>query len=960
MSRVSATLHDRIREFLPTLRVGIDFGEYTGGIALVRGDAILHAETFLDFHVANLEQRRQLRRGRRTRHARKMRLARLRSWVLRQRANGKRLPDPYCLMRDKQYMVQPGVYRTKGAPPDGSPSWVQLAKDGKVSPAGFVRALSLIFQKRGYKWDAIALEQMSDSKLKEFLESARIPSDDLAADIKKLIERRRLDPNDPIRGKKNRVTPEELERLLETARQREPQPRVAEHRRVKEEDLQAVVEGFGRAANLPEETLERWKRELVGLLNKALRLPRFENRLKSGCSWCGKATPRKGKVRELAYWAAVNNLRVRRWPAPPRPLLVGEIQPFKNWWEDRARAPEQATIKKYLQKIGTQAEMARQFHDLLKNDSPKGRTSLCKQHLEMAARGKTMKDSGVEWQTIYVRKAPNPCREGRDARILHRLEQVLFRRGHTGDAAWRYGPVQFITLEVPEPDTEQAPKGKQKERQEETFLARLLAEFGGKCAYAVLGGCSGEMDKDHVFPRSREGPDVRVNLVPSCKAHNSQKGDRTPFEWLGNDPSRWRAFQESVKGLAIAARKKEILLNETPDYPEGIPTALARIGARPRQFVAALAELFRKYGVAPPRTDYQLGQPLVQRLQGRETDRLRRSWLKKADGSDNFPPKDPTNLSNHAEDAVLLAAAPPHTWRERIFAFRAVRPNWKGEWVEQGGLAAPELAPDWASFQRERESPLIRVLGRYPITWKTSFADQTFGRDPTDLQAPKLRISQPVKTLRVSQIPNIASPFWRDRFKSLADELGLAPRLTIPEDKLAERFPGLRRLQLFRQPGGTLMTVRPEDGPARKIQFKPASEGVVVWQQEVGKKKKRLKTEISIIRPVALQRLGLPRYDPPLPKEGRVIGRLRRHQIIWLDATPKHPPGFYRLTKFQLSGVTAVPENALPQAIARQLRLPRQEAENEVEEELGSITIGKAELASCCAVESRNDGGGSE
>jgi hypothetical protein len=955
---VSATLHDRIREFLPTLRLGVDFGEYTGGVALVQGNRILHAETFLDFHVATLEQRRQLRRGRRSRHAKKMRLAHLRSWVLRQKANGKRLPDPYSLMRDHRYMVQPGVYRRAGAEPDGSSSWIQLAKEGRVSPAGFVRALTLIFQKRGYKWDATPLEQMNDSKLKEFLESARIPSDDLAADVKKQIERRRLDPNDPIRGKKNRVPPEELERLLEMARQREPQPRVAEHRRVKEDDLRAVIDGFGRAAKLPQETLERWKRELVGLLNKALRLPRFENRLKSGCSWCGKATPRKAKVRELAYWAAVNNLRVRQWPAPPRALLPEEVQIFKNWWDNRAKAPGLDTIKKHLKKIGTQAEMARQFHDLLKNDSPSGRTSLCKQHLEMAAQGKTMKDSGVEWQTIYVRKAPNPCRESRDARILHRLEQILFRPRHTGAAAWRYGPVQFITLEVPEPDTERAPKGKQKERQEETLLARLLTEFGGHCAYSVLGGCSGEMDmdKDHIFPRSREGPDVRVNLVPCCKAHNMEKGNRTPFEWFGDDRPRWQAFQKHVKGLAMPLRKKEILLNETGDYPEGIPTALARIGARPRQFVVALGKLFTKYGVTPPRIDYQLGQPLVQRLQGRETDRLRRSWLKKADGNDNFPPKDPANLFNHAEDAALLAAAPPHTWRERIFAFRAVRPNWKGEWVEQGGLAVPELAPDWASFQVDRDHPLIHVLGRYPVTWKISFADQTFGRDPQDVKAPKLKISQPVKMLKVSQIPNIVSPYWRERLKALADELGLAPASTIPEDKLAERLPGLRRLQLFRQPGGTLLKVKPKDGPARKIQFKPASEGVVIWQQEVGKEKKRLKTELSIIRPVALQRLGMPRYEPQVPEGANVIGRFRRHEIVWLDATPNHPAGFYRLTKFQLSGVTAVPEDALPRVIARQLKIRRQEPENgEDNEGAGQITVGKAELAAHCAAKIAND-----
>lgn len=328
---------------------------------------------------------------------------------------------------------------------------------------------------------------------------------------------------------------EELEALLEKARAWPQQPRIAEHRSVKEAELRAVVEGFGRAAGLPLQTVEMWKGQLVRLLNKALRLARFENRLKTGCSWCGKATPRKKKVRELAYWAAVRNLRVRKWPQPVRSLSEEELGIFQKWWAEPGKAPGADTISRHLQKIGAQKEMARQLHDLLKNPSPKGRASLCAEHLGMAAEGKTMKDAGVDWQTIAVRKAPNPCRERRDLRVLHRLEQLLFRRGE-------HGPVEFITLEIPEPETERARPGEQKQRQQKPLLERLLAEFDGKCAYALLGACSGEIAKDHIFPRSWEGPDLAVNLVPACRAHNDEKDDRTSFEWLrsGADATRWR------------------------------------------------------------------------------------------------------------------------------------------------------------------------------------------------------------------------------------------------------------------------------------------------------------------------------------------------------------------------------------------------------------------------------------
>lgn len=70
---------DQIKEFLSFYRFGVDLGEAAGGLALLLGTDILHVETYLDFHEATLETKRTLRRGRRTRHAKKMRLARVRS-----------------------------------------------------------------------------------------------------------------------------------------------------------------------------------------------------------------------------------------------------------------------------------------------------------------------------------------------------------------------------------------------------------------------------------------------------------------------------------------------------------------------------------------------------------------------------------------------------------------------------------------------------------------------------------------------------------------------------------------------------------------------------------------------------------------------------------------------------------------------------------------------------------------
>lgn len=972
----SPALQQRIRDLLSTVRVGVDFGQHAGGIAVVRDNEVLHAETFLDFHEATLEQRRILRRGRRSRHAKKMRLARLRSWVLRQKLpDGKRLSDPYLILRNPEYMVQPGVYKQKGSNPRDSISWVQLAKEGKTDAAGFVRALTLIFQKRGYKWDAIALEEMSDAKLKEFLMTARIPTDDpaFAEQIRTQIERRRINPDLLIRGK-NKCSVEELESCLQFACERgkqAPRPRLAEHRSVKEADLRGVVDGFARAKVLTTVAAERWKQELCGLLNKAIRPARFENRLKTGCAWCGRATPRKAKVKEIAYRAAVNNLRTRE-NFRFRPLTEEERKPFLDWWTDPKSAPGAKSIAERLAKLNSEQKgMAGQFHDLLKNEKPKGRASLCAEHLKMAGEGKTMKDAGVEWQTIAVRKAPNPCGERRDARVLHRLEQILFLPEKRGVAAWRYGPVSTISLEIPDPDTEQQPKAKRTERQIETLKERLAKETEG-CIYKIFGGCGGETDKDHIFPRSRGGPDVRFNLVSACMAHNKEKDNRTPFEWIssnGGDAARWGSFKNHVMKLGLPERKKAILLNETNEYPEADPTALARIGSRPRQFVVALRAIFEKRGLPAPRYDYRVGEPLIQQIRGSETRHFRLSWSKKSDGSANFPfPKERSTLFNHAEDAAILAAIPPHTWRDFVFCFTSDRPNWKGEVKPRPGLAVPELAPDWRGFLVNREKPLVRILGDYPVNWKTRFADLTFWRQP-HLDTRRLKRYKLLKDVQSKDLPNIISAPVKSQVEKISAFAGLDVKGTIAEalaqklagegakrpereqkipqalEELEKKYPVLRRLQISSQKGGTIARISPSDGPTRKVQIKPASEGVIVWSRKNGKKDK---IGISVIRPKPLQAFGIPRVDPPIPQDASVFGQLRRHQIIWIDGQPDHPDGFYLVTKCQKGGITVQPEEVVPAEILRRTgvklgKLASEDTDDDGEDKV-SFGLGKQAL----------------
>jgi 5-methylcytosine-specific restriction endonuclease McrA len=893
------TSEPRFEEFLSAVRVGIDLGEFASGIAVVQDKKILHAETCLDFHSATLEQRRTLRRARRTRHSKKMRLARLRSWVLRQRLNNQtRLPDPYEILRR-----HPAQRRSAAGLIEA------ITAKEESSPEAFVGALVAIFRKRGYKFDDRKVSELSDIELEEFLNKARV-SGALAEQIKAEIERREKEPDDTVRGQKRR-SPAELQQLLSKAECLKREPRVAEPRETKEEDLRKVVRGFCLSHGLDQQTCDRWQTQLVRLLNKVIRPAHFDNRLRSGCSWCGKATPRKKKVRERAFRAAVHNLRMERGRGRIEPEQLNKIL---AWWDDRQNAPSLKEIEAHLRSLGAKAAMARQLYDLLKNEKPAGRASLCVVHLKMAAEGKTMKDAGVDWQTIAPRRAVNPCREQRDARLIARLEAILFKPGERGAQAWRFGAVKFITLEAPEPRTDRARRGEQRPREVLSLADRLKQELNGRCLYCCAlsdGDAATATELDHIFPRSRGGPDLRENLAPACPAHNKEKDKRTPFQWLGQESSKWERFKRQINTMSLPPRKKELLLWEQNEYPDN-PTPLAHVGSRPREFIVKICELFEKHGVPIPTVDYQSDKPHIQRVPGWLTDRLRRSWMcKQGEETKNFPyPKSREDLYNHAQDAALLAACPPHTWRERIFTVTARRPTADQSCKDVPGLALAELAPDWAGFDRARRecrAPLVRALGRYRISWKTSFADVTFGRNPENLGDKKLIIRKPLEQLQGKDVKNVICARWRAVLEKLKSELSLQDKEAFPVECLHKELPRVRRLRLHQTKGGTLARVAPSDGPPRKIQVKPASEGVLLWEKEnmVG---------FSIIRPRPASAFGLKRLDPPPPAGSRRVAMLYRHQIF---LNPQDG-NFYRLTKFARTRVTAVMENVVPRFITLQ------------------------------------------
>jgi len=103
---------------------------------------------------------------------------------------------------------------------------------------------------------------------------------------------------------------------------------------------------------------------------------------------------------------------------------------------------------------------------------------------------------------------------------------------------------------------------------------RLWEEQENKCAYSGVSIDEkrlfedGYVEIDHIIPFSRSWDDSFNNKVLVMKRENQQKGNRTPYEYLGGEGDRWRDFEvlvESYKRMHYGKRRKLLLKKYTED-----------------------------------------------------------------------------------------------------------------------------------------------------------------------------------------------------------------------------------------------------------------------------------------------------------------------------------------------------------------------------------------------------------
>lgn len=261
---------------------------------------------------------------------------------------------------------------------------------------------------------------------------------------------------------------------------------------------------------------------------------------------------------------------------------------------------------------------------------------------------------------------------------------------------------------------------------------RLYREQQGKCAYSVEPIDidrlleEGYVEIDHALPYSRSFDDSKNNKVLVHAKENRDKGNRTPFEYLGGaaDSERWKrfvAFVESNKAYRQAKRSRLLRKNfgeeEAKEFRE-----------RNLNDTRYICRFFKNYVEQHLRLADDSESKRCVVVSGQLTAFLRARWglLKIRDESDR----------HHALDAAVVAAC-THAMVKRLsdYARRRelehVRAGFvdieTGEIVDPAAFARLErhFPTPWPHFRHELETRLkeddpeklraaMKALGTYP------------------------------------------------------------------------------------------------------------------------------------------------------------------------------------------------------------------------------------------------------
>lgn len=173
---------------------------------------------------------------------------------------------------------------------------------------------------------------------------------------------------------------------------------------------------------------------------------------------------------------------------------------------------------------------------------------------------------------------------------------------------------------------------------------------------------------DHILPYSRTFNDNYLNKTLVFTKENQEKGNQTPYEWIGNT-ANWEEYETFINNLNISPAKKDNYLLRSLDFDT--ERAMREQNLNDTKYISKeLANLIKAY----------LNVEKVNVYQGAITAKLRARWgfnrLTHSLISETYylPPnmkvdikKDRDNYLHHAIDALVIAAITPSLQQKVTF-----------------------------------------------------------------------------------------------------------------------------------------------------------------------------------------------------------------------------------------------------------------------------------------------------
>ncbi|HGO5856099.1 TPA: type II CRISPR RNA-guided endonuclease Cas9 [Mannheimia haemolytica] len=232
---------------------------------------------------------------------------------------------------------------------------------------------------------------------------------------------------------------------------------------------------------------------------------------------------------------------------------------------------------------------------------------------------------------------------------------------------------------------------------------RLYEQQNGQCLYSgksldlVRLLEKGYVEIDHALPFSRTWDDSQNNKVLVLANENQNKGNQTPFEWLGKDEQQWALFTARVNGCRFPYAKKQRILTKKLDEQGFLKRNLNDTRYVSAYLMKHIKENLHLVGK---------GRDNVFAFNGQIAAFLRRCWGLKKDRAESD--------RHHALDAVVVACATA-SMRRKITLFKKYQKgNLKtGERIDQetGEIIPLHFPAPWDFFRQE---VMIRIFSEMP------------------------------------------------------------------------------------------------------------------------------------------------------------------------------------------------------------------------------------------------------